>query len=152
MNRTIKTRIEALQMQSGKQSNDFEVLKLIKQGLFYDDLTESQKDAYFLYRYGMESSERPDLEEFFYLVLGSLHFQLEQNDTRPLQDKIEEVQAYLESIEPLTPEQNEKESREYEEREKEIERIKELRNKAKINGESVEKYPYPWQIKQNKGT
>ena len=150
MNKSILARLEVLQTESGTTINESEALKLIRKGLFYDDLTDEQKDIYFKYKYpdpSIKLSDRHELEELEYLFLETLHFPLEEREIKTLEEKIIEVEEILNQVEnkPISHEELERESREFDEREREIEHVKELRRNARKYGKTAKDFPMPWE-------
>ena len=72
-----------------------EVIRLIRQGAFYDDLTDECKDLYCKYH----GIDREAMETIELYVVGALRFRLEEKqqppDQKTLEKIIEEVSAYM---------------------------------------------------------
>lgn len=71
---------------------DAHILVLIREGAFYDEITDEERDAYCVYR----GCNRRAMEDIQNAVNLSLHFQLERKPKPPtreeLAERIEEVQ------------------------------------------------------------
>ena len=86
MRKDLKKRLAALNKQDEDSVSD--VLSWIRQGLYYDELTEEQKDRYCLYR----NTIREVFEEVeTFLFDGDLHFKLEENEPPPTKDELSQI-------------------------------------------------------------
>ena len=88
--------INRLKKLEKEQTTEFnELLQLIRQGVFYDDLTDQNKELYCQYH----GIDREAMEETELLVVGSLRFQLQEKrppaDQKTHEKIIEEVSAYM---------------------------------------------------------
>ncbi len=77
------------------ENTSLEILKLIKSGAYYDELTDNQRDDYCRYL----NTDRCSFEEVHLMVIQTLHVKLEDRPKPPtseeLKQRIEEVEAYL---------------------------------------------------------
>lgn len=91
MRKDIKKRLDALNKHDAERFSD--VLLLIHQGKYYDDLTDEQKERYCLYK----GSDRKIVEDVqFYLFDGNMHFLLEENELPPT---TEEMKGIIDDVE-----------------------------------------------------
>ena len=155
---SISTRLKSLETAAGDITEYTDVLRLIRQSKYYDELTDGQKDRYTQYRYGTGKDEY----EFFTLLFsfvnapygfmhtpedikesGVFHFQLEYVPKEPTASEhaqhIQEIADFLQSEE--TPEAMAQHKAQY----KELCRINDLRRAAVARGEDPNQYPAPWQ-------
>lgn len=68
----IKRRIDKVERENAADHTDLNILKLIRAGAYYDELTEEEKELYAQHW----KIERKTLEDVNVNVIGSLHFQL----------------------------------------------------------------------------
>lgn len=145
-----------------KQGNDYmDVMEWIKNGAYYDELTPKQRSRYVEY-YGLSDTKSfEDIHLFIYTPkpLYScpltekerntlLHFKLEKR--KPLAKEISaetrrEIEEYFKDFdEEYNSSEAQAERRAWYE---EIQRIGELRKEAFARGESMDKYPLPFELK-----
>lgn len=84
----IKSRLDRLEAVRGSFG---EIIALIRQGAYYDELTDEQRQEYALYK----GVQRKALEDVELAVNGSLHFKLERHKTA---DSIAATAAEVEQL------------------------------------------------------
>ena len=97
MNKTVRNRLERLE--NASEGNYTEIIRLIKSGAFYDDLTDDQKELYCLYR----GYDRQAIEELFMIMHETMHIQLElkppkmtpEEERKHVVEVAKEIEAFL---------------------------------------------------------
>ena len=106
--KNIEHRLKRLELQKRKQYTD--VLMLIKNGKYYDELTESEQERYAQYYYGFS---RQSLEEFINLFRDdqtteaeAMHFLLERKPKPPTREEMEQTRIEIEAYMRMPIEEN----------------------------------------------
>lgn len=145
----IESRLSRLEKQISSDYAD--VIELIGQGKYYDELTPEQKIRYI--GYSTPFTDIRSYEDFQTFLYASdtpaekiLHFRLEKRTplSKTVSDEVRaEVEAMLKEVEEeyYSPEAIAERECRYEE----IRRIGELRKVAYSRGESMAAYPLPWE-------
>ena len=150
--RSVDSRLKKLENVKSRAFSD--VLSLIREGRYYDELDDHQKDRYFQYH----GHDRKATEEVYTMICSSfdrdpLHFKLEYKKRPPtraeFEERVREVEAIFREYEEEynSPEAKAKREAEYQE----LKRIGELRRQAFMRGEPMDKYPLPWEKKSEGG-
>lgn len=155
----IKARLKRLEDATGKISLYPDVVKLIKNGTYYDQLTDDQKDRYVQYRYGISRKVYEDLElmvnfegapyDFLHTdedikESGVFHFLLDFVPRPPTPEEFEQNRREIEEF-FYQLEEDPEETTAYNAQHAELCRINELRRAAVERGEDPNQYPAPWQ-------
>ncbi len=95
----IKRRIGKVERENAADYTDIRILKLIRAGAYYDELTDEEKDLYAQHW----KTDREVLEEVNTQVVGSLHFRLTRlvptRTIKRLNEHIQEVEEMVNSLE-----------------------------------------------------
>lgn len=155
----LKARLKRLEDAAGKISLYPDVVKLIKNGTYYDQLTNDQKDRYVQYRYGISRKTYEDLEllvnfegtpyDFLHTdedikESGVFHFLLDYVPRPPTPEELEQNRREIEEFFDQAEEDPEEKAA-YNAKHAELCRINELRRAAVERGEDPNQYPAPWQ-------
>ena len=93
----IKRRITKVEQENAADATDIRILKLIRAGAYYDELTEEEKNLYAQHW----KTDREALEEVNALSLGTLHFRLTRlvptRTIKQLNGHIQEVEEIINS-------------------------------------------------------
>ena len=101
MSQTLKNRLRRLEKNLPEDYS--EIIRLIKQGAFYDDLSEEQKDLYCQYK----ECNREAMETVRKMVLetegkedpeGYLHFKLSYKEKEPTPEEFERTRKEVEQL------------------------------------------------------
>ncbi len=92
--RRVETRLRKLE---GVSSEYADILTLIRQGRFYDELTPQQPRRYCLYRYGMDHHPEIEISRLFDYPFDT-HFQLERKPPPPTEKELAAIVAEVEQI------------------------------------------------------
>ncbi len=95
--KTIFRRLKTLEKECGIAELNGRLAELIDAGVYYDELTDDEKNAYCRY----QKCEREALETLNGYILGNLHFQLERRPKPPTE---EEFRANVREIEEAVEE------------------------------------------------
>ena len=117
MNNSIISRLNTLEKECGISEHSSCVLRLIRSGKYYDELSNEERNAYCKYL----GFEREVYETINALVFNSLHFQLEKKRKPATREQFEEnvkevemiVQGFVEEYN--SPESKARREKEYEE-------------------------------------
>lgn len=155
----VKTRLKQLEDAAGKISLYPDVVKLIKNGAYYDQLSDDQKDRYVQYRYGISRKSYEDMTLLFHFTdapygflhtaediaeSGVFHFQLDYVPRPPTPEEFEQNRREIEAFFNQIKEDPEEEAM-HNAQHAELCRINELRHAAVARGEDPNQYPAPWQ-------
>lgn len=150
--------MKRLENETGKISLYPDVVKLIKNGTYYDQLTDDQKDRYVQYRYGISRKTYEDLTlwisfegapyDFLHTAedikeSGVFHFLLDYVPRPATPEEFEQNRREIEEY--LQAEEDPEEKAAYEAKYTELCRINDLRHAAVERGEDPNQYPAPWQ-------
>ena len=70
------------------------ILRIIDQGAFYDELTDKEKERYCLYR-GVDQKTLEEVESY---LNGNLHFlicRIDMSEAQPIEDTAQEIENYF---------------------------------------------------------
>lgn len=143
-------------LESKRQIEHSSIIRLIKMGTFYDDLTDEQKDQYCLYR-GIDRDVHEEMCQLIneecgvpYFVTRPLHFLLEPKPkpltSKELQERVKEIEDYFLHAETISKDER---NRELQKECEELDVLVAERRKAIAEGKSISEYPLPWEKKQN---
>ena len=155
---SIKARLKRLEDAASGISLYPDVVQLIKNGVYYDQLTDDQKDRYVQYRYGISRKVYEDLElmvnfegapyDFLHTdedikESGVFHFQLDYVPRPPTAEEMEKNRQEIEAFcdREIPPEEEAANKAEHQL----LCHINELRHAAVERGEDPNQYPAPWQ-------
>lgn len=99
MNKTVRNRLKRLE--DASEENNTEIIRLIKSGAFYDELTDEQKEAYCRYW----NFTRQSYEEVTLLLVHTLHEPLEKKFVpKSSEEERQHIKEVSEEIEKLIAE------------------------------------------------
>ena len=151
---SVKGQLKRLEKRlKGDGDPDGKVLEWIRQGRRYNELTDEEKAAYIKYKESLGSGARDVAIAKLKIMLSDLtedeafNFRLTKRERPPTPEEhaqtVKEMERLMKEIqdEYNSPEEEKKREEEYQ-RAREIGR---LRQQAYERGESMDKYPLPWQ-------
>ena len=97
MNKTVRNRLKRLE--DASEENNTEIIRLIKSGAFYDEISDIQKEEYCAYH----GFDRQAFEDVNGWMLKTMHFKLElkppkmtpEEERKHVAEVAKEIEAYM---------------------------------------------------------
>lgn len=90
----VEMRLRKLERVGGEHGD---IIRLIRQGAYYDELSEQEQRRYCLYRYGFDHHPEIEISKIFGYEFD-LHFQLERRPPPPTEKELAAAVAEVEQI------------------------------------------------------